>query len=369
MPKINLYRNISITFILFTAILLVAVFLFFSNKASILITPNPQEINLSFNLEIKENPTLTEIKEDDVVTGKLITYSKAGSGVFETLSTKTVSTEIVGKVKLVNDSGRDQTLVRTTQLQASNGAIVRTNEHAVVPGRGSVVVDVFAKDPDAFSSISPGNLVIIKLNPSLQDDIYGVSEKLLTDQPREVNILSNSDINRAKDKLSDELLAELVGEVGLSENDNFVLSVKSYNADKEIGAEVDSFTLNAEIDVRVLDVDDQQLADLIVKKVSSLSLSGLEIGKIDIKDIDYIIIEEDLDGSVLVKVNYSISTGINEQNPLLDRANFVGKSSDEVSDILTSQDLVKEVRVLVSPYWRHTLPRQESKIDITIGNY
>ena len=200
MPKINLYRNISITFAVFMALLLVAVFLFFSNKATIIIIPNPQKISLSFNLEVKAQPAATELEEKDVVAGQIETYAKAGSGSFGVLSSQTVDSAIVGQVKIVNNNNRDQTLVRTTQLQAKNGVIVRTNNNVVVPAGGSVEVDVFAKEPASFTRIEPGQLVIIKLNPALQAKIYGLAETALTNDPQEVKVLAESDIKRAKDE-------------------------------------------------------------------------------------------------------------------------------------------------------------------------
>ena len=86
MPTINLYRNISIIFIIFAVILLVAVFLLFSGSATIFITPNSQDINLSFNLGVKGSPTEAELAENDIVSGQLITYAKSGSGSFEYFS-------------------------------------------------------------------------------------------------------------------------------------------------------------------------------------------------------------------------------------------------------------------------------------------
>jgi hypothetical protein len=367
MPSLNLYRNISFIFIVFAIIILVAVFSFFSTKATILITPNPQEINLSFNLEIKEDPTQIELEEKDVVVGKMEVHTRKGSGSFEVLSTKTVDSEIVGRVEIVNKNNRDQTLVKTTQLQADNGVIVRTNSAVVVPAGGSVMVDVFAKDPATFVDTDPGNLVIIKLNPSLQDKIYAISDKVLTNSPREVKVLASSDINRAKEELGEILLTELNNEKMVAEGDNFVLSIKNQKADSEIGAEVDNFTLEGDIELKVLRTNDEQLANLILRKVGNLDLSGLEIGKIDIGNIEYLIIEEDLAGSILVKVNYSLFTGINENNPLLDKSSFVGRSRDEVVGLLSGQDLINDVEVLVSPSWRTSLPKQESKIKIIIA--
>lgn len=366
MPSLNLYRNISLTFIVFTVILLVAVFLFFTSKATIVIEPNPQSVNLSFNLEIKEEPTDIEIVEKDVVTGKLEIYNKSGSGEFTILSTKTVQSVIVGRIKIVNNNNRSQTLVKTTQLQADNGVIVRTNEGIVLPASGSVMVDVFAKDPNLFVNIEPGDLTIIKLNPSLQDKIYGVAEDVLTDGPREVKILAESDINRAKQELGEVLLGELNAEGKVAKGDNFVLSVKSYSTNIAIGEEANTFILEVEIELKILKVDEDQLANLIIRKVGNIDLSGLEIGKVDIGDIEYLIIDDNLAGSALVKVNYSLSASINEGNALLDRSNLVGRDFEEVKALLESQDLINSVEILSSPSWMNSLPKQESKIKIII---
>ncbi|OGY49744.1 MAG: hypothetical protein A3B89_02325 [Candidatus Buchananbacteria bacterium RIFCSPHIGHO2_02_FULL_40_13] len=368
MPKINLYRNISLTFIAFMAIIAVVVFLFFSSQATIFIVPNPQKINLSFNLEVKNEPTAADLAEKDIVAGRISTYVKKGSSTFEVLSTKTVDSEIVGQVTLINQSPRNQTLVRTTQLQAENGVIVRTNKNVVVSAGSRVLVDVFAKDPPTFSDIEPGKLVIIKLNPLLQDKIYALVDKTLTSSPREVKVLAESDIKRARDDLSNRLLVDLKKENSIIESSGLVLTVKSFKADKNLGEEADNFNLEVEIEAKVLEINEEQLAGLISKKVSNLDLSGLSIGQIDVRDVAYVIIDDDLDGSVLVKVNYSLLADISEANSLLNKVNLAGKSIKEVEELLTRQETIKEFEIKISPYWRKNLPQQISKIKILIKN-
>lgn len=366
MPKLNLYRNISITFIVFVTILFVAIFLFFSSKATIVVTPNPQKISLSFNLEAKEQPTDEELSEKDMVAGKIQSYTKKGSLTSEVLSTKTVDSEIVGQIKVVNQSAKDQALVKTTQLQADNGVIVRTNDSVIVPAGGSVNVSVFAKDPADFKDIEPGNLVIIKLNPALQDKIYGLVETSLNNNPKEVKVLAESDILRAKEKLSQELTETIKKENNIKENIGLSTKVVSFKTDKKIGDEVESFNLEMEVEVKALNFNEEQLAKLILKKVANLNLSGLVIGEVNVSDVEYTIIEEDFDGSVLVKVNYSLLASINESNSLLDKSTLVGQKITTVNELLSDQELIKEVEILVSPYWTKSLPKQSSKINIIV---
>ncbi len=363
-PKINLYRNISITFVVFTILLLVAMTMFFSTKASIIITPNTQENNLSFNVEVKANPDINEVQSQDVVAGYLETKLKGGENVFKTLSTKTVSSDMVGKVTLKNDGKTDQPLLKTTQLQAENGVIVRTNDFVTVPAGGQVEVEVFPKDPESFEPIEPGQLTIIKLNPSLQSVVYGVADRLLTDQPREINVLAQTDIERAKQELNDRLVKELRAEMGLDQQAKLITEIVNYETEPAVGSEVDEFTLKMSVKGQLLKLDEDQLTNLILRKVQVLNLSGLTVNEINISDIDYIIVNQDEAGSVVVKINYELETSLAQDNSLLDETNFLGQSQQAVIDYLSESELIDEVEVLVSPAWRKTLPNSANRIKV-----
>lgn len=366
MPKLNLYRNISVTFIVFVVVLLVAIFLFLSSKATLIITPNPQKINLSFNLEVKEQPTAEELSAQDMVAGKIEIHTKTGSLVADVLSTQTVDSGVVGQVKIVNESSKDQTLVKTTQLQAENGVIVRTNDNLVVPAGSSVNVSVVAKEPTNFKDIDPGKLVIIKLNPALQNKIYAIAGKTLNNDPQEVKVVAESDIERAKEKLSQQLIGEIKKENNIPSSSGLSSRIKSFKVNKKIGAEAESFNMEMEVEVEALKVNDEQLANLILKKVANLNLSGLTVGQVNISDVEYTIIEDDLDGSVLVKINYSLLAIIDQSNSLLSKTSLAGQKIKNVKELLSNQEVIKEVEILVSPYWTKNMPKQESKINIII---
>ncbi|MEK7167839.1 MAG: hypothetical protein AAB791_02440 [Patescibacteria group bacterium] len=365
LPKINLYRNISISFVVLTLVLLAAVFMFFTNKAAIIVMPKAQEVNLSFNAEVKASPTDEEISKD-VIAGQLATKERSGEGEYEVLSTKTETSEIVGKVKIVNSSARNQPLVKTTQLQASSGVIVRLNKTVSVAAGSSEVVEVYPADPAAFKEIDPGKLVIIKLNPSLQDKIYGVAEGKLTQEPREVKILSESDISRAQEALSQQIVEAYRQENNLSKEEKLSTETISSEADAKIGAETDNFKLKMTVEIKRLDLDESQLANLINKKIAGLDLTGVTISQVSVKDSDIVVVEDDLSGSVLIKVNYVLKTKMDETNGLLAKKNFIGKTINEAKEYLMSSGFVDDAKVIVSPYWRKTLPKDAGKIKIIV---
>jgi len=104
----SLYRNISISFVVFTIMLAVAVFLLFYNKSSVIITPAVQEFDLSLDIQVKDGPSQQDINERNVISGQLKELPETVEGQFEVLSTRTESNELVGKVLIKNSARHSQ---------------------------------------------------------------------------------------------------------------------------------------------------------------------------------------------------------------------------------------------------------------------
>ncbi len=367
MPKINLYRNISVFFIVFAVMLICAVILLFYSQATIIVYAGKQDVNLSFRAEVKSSTTVEDLALSDVVSGSIITDIRHVSGTFSVLSTKTGNSDIVGRVRIINTSNKNQPLVKTTQLQAKSGVIVRTAAAAVVPAAGNVEVGVYPKDPAAFSAIETGQkLIIIKLNPALQDKIYGTALEKLSAGPRQVKVVSDSDINRAKADLKEKFLGDLRQELNLSPSDYLDAELISYQTDKKVGAEADSFTLNGDFRIKRLDLDKQQLAGLIARKVQQMNLPGLVDSSVDLAKVKYSLADSLASGNLAVKVEYPVTVTLSPGSEAIAKSNFAGKTAEEIQSYAQSTDLIKNVEVYISPYWQKTVPQQENRIRLII---
>jgi len=366
MGRIRLYRNISLTFIIFVAMLLAALFIFIYSQATIVVTADQQDVNLSFNASIKNKPTADEVNTQDVIAGTFKISSFKASGTFPVLSTKALSSDSIGEVKLINESNKSQSLLKTTQLQAASGVIVRTSEQVVVPASGSIKVGVYPKDPASFTDVQPGKLVIIKLNPALQDKIYGQVETTLSASSKEVKVLAQSDINKAKDELTSQAIASYRQQNNLTDNIPVFAEVTALKTDKKLGDSADNFNLSASVNIKVLDVNKEQITALIERKAEKLQLAGAAISTINPDDIKYTLLDTDSSGTMNVKVEYALKTSLTVDNPILGKSNFTGKTVEEVKDYAKSYPAIKNIEVYVSPYWRKTLPTKESAIKVTI---
>ena len=331
----------------------------FYSKTTIIISAENQDVDLDFNIEVKEAPDEQEVAEKDVIQGSLISWDETEQGEFEVLSTKMVYPELVGQVEIVNNSGNSQTLLKTTQLQASNGMVVRTNRQVVVPASGSVMVDVYPKDPENFSNIDPGNLAIIKLSPSLQSRVYGRNETVLTDAPTEVKALAKGDISRARDELAELILNQVKAKAELDDEVELIYEVLNLETDIKEGVEADKFNLTLTVQVKALDLDKRQLFDLISRKVNNLDLTGLTINQVNLDD-------ENFGDNVLAQVNYTLNAKINAGNSILNTDNLISKGVDEAKKELEDSVLINTAEIYLSPYWRKSLPNKGSKIKIVI---
>ena len=189
---------------------------------------------------------------------------------------------------------------------------------------------------------------------------------MLTDELRDIHVLAESDINRAKDELTQQLTREISSELGLGEGEKLALQTVDYSVDQKVGAEIDSFKLKLTVSAKKLEIDNNQLVALIQKKIANFDTNGLTIESIDVTDLDYLILDESLIDSVLVKINYVVHAKLDENSPILAKSNFVGRSVGEVEDYLYGNDQIKDFKIQLSPYWSKSFPQNENKISIII---
>lgn len=367
MGRLHLYRNISITFIIFAAMILCAVFLLFYSQATIIVTPDTQTINLNFTTEVRPSSTPQEVAKSDYVGGTVALATKQVQAVFNASSTRPATeSNLVGRVRLKNDYSKAQKLVKTTQLQAENGVIVRTNAEVNIPAGGSVEVEVYPKDAAAFAKIESGKLTIIKLWPQLQPLIYGeVIEPLEEPAGGDVHYIAESDINFAKKELVAKALSEAAAEAS-STNMALKGDLVSYSIDKKLGDEAKVFTMTATVKIKIIRADEAQLAALIQRKALKADLKGLAASQIDISAVEYSVLDAANPESISIKVSYPLQAYLTESNELLARSNFTGKTAEEIRSYAAKISVIKNIEVIISPYWRDKTPLNEKSIKVII---
>lgn len=367
MGRLHLYRNISITFIVFAAMILCAVFLLFYSQATIIVTPDAQTVNLNFITEIRPSSTPQELAKMDAVGGTASIVTKQVESLFNTSSTRpATASNIVGRVRIRNNYSKNQKLVKTTQLQAENGVIVRTDADVDVPAGGSIEVNVYPKDSLDFQPVSAGKLTIIKLWPQLQPLVFGeVIDVLEKPVGGDVRYIAESDINFAKKELIAKAVAEVAGEAS-SARAGLKGELASYSIDKKLGDATKIYTMKAVIKVRVIKADETQLATLIKRKALKTDLKGLSADSIDMSAVQYTVLDATNPEIIIIKVVYPLQAYLTQSSEILAKKNFVGKTEEEIKSYAIKAGAIKNIEVVISPYWRDKAPLDEKNIKIII---
>lgn len=366
MGRITLYRNIAIIFIVCAAVVISAVFLLFYSQATIIVTPEAQVVNLSFNTEIKTSSTPAEISRLGAVGGTISVVNRSVEKMFEVSSTKSaVSSGIVGQVKIVNQNSKSQQLVKTTQLQAENGVIVRTNSAVTIPAGGSVIVDVFPKDPASFQPITSGNLTIIKLAVPLQSKIFGQVTEPLQQQGAGglVKVIGEADINRAKK----ELVTSAVAAAQASSTNGLVRGeLANYKIDKKLGDEANFFTMTGTVRLKTITVDTNALAQMIQVKAQKMNFNDLSVEDINQQLIQYTVLDGNNTDTIPIKVNYPLEGYLTADSPVLGKDNFTNVTAEEIMDYASKTGVIKNIQVDISPAWRKITPSDTKRIKVVI---
>jgi hypothetical protein len=369
MGRLNLYRNISITFIVFAAMILCAVFLMFYSQATVIVTSDAQTVNLNFVTEIKPSSTPTKLTNQDAIGGKLTAINVTAVSVFNTSSTRPAGDtgNSVGTIKVVNNYSKNQRLVKTTQFQGENGVIVRTLNEIDVPAGGSVNVGVYPKEGIDFKPIESGKLTIIKLNTQLQDKIYGETIEPLNYMVAggDVYYIAESDINRAKKDIIAKAVDDYLVKTS-STNANVKGDLVSYSIDKKLGDATKTFTMTASVQLKIIEANEEQLAELIKSKIQKMDLKGLSADNIDTSKAQYVVLDIKGPDSIIIKVSYPLKAFLTEDNEIMSKSNFTDKTKQEIRTWSAQTGVIKNVETVISPYWRDVTPKDPKRIKIII---
>jgi len=366
----RLYRNISIVFVAITIVLIVVAAVFFYSQAVITVTTIPQSFSVDAEVEINSDPAAESMLDRDVLSGELVSREKTIEVTIPVTSTTTLGAESgnVGTVTIVNDSDKAQPLLKTTQLQASSGVVVRTSEAVTVPAQGKVTVGVYPRDPDSFTPVESGRLTIIKLPTEAQAKIYGVvDQKLATTGGREVVAVTSAEVARAEEELKTKGGTEIAAELGIASNEQLSVNVRDVQIiDNKLGDQVGQIKVRGTVVVTAVDVSADQLQKLLSRKAGQNLPAGSNLASIGADQVSYELVQRLSTTTAIVKIKANASLGLDTTHELLRPSTLVGQSVQDVINALRQSPLISDVSVRVSPHWRTTLPGSPDRIKIIV---
>jgi len=364
-PSVRFYRTIAFTFLILTVALLGVVIFITSKKATVTIISKEDSKSINLNVGV------SALGGGEKIKGLVTTTIFALSEKYYPSGSKKMVGVAEGDVVIYNKSNTDQALVKTTRLLNSNGVLFRLSDRVNVPANGEVVAKVYADKEGSESEIGPSQFVIPGLNADRQRVVYAESKSKMVGGVRTVGILLESDVVGAKadylEKVKKVALESLNSGGWEGMGKIAVVTSQNIKVDKEVGAEIDGFTVSGDSVLVVIGYDRLALTNLVSGEMSKkinigsekvLSVSGDPVPSIASYDLNGATAELLIRQEALVSLDPDAST-------LLPRS-FAGKSKNEIERYVLGIDHVAGVDVKFSPSWIRKAPTVPDHIKVIV---
>ncbi len=354
-------------------------------KASITIVTDTTDVSTS--LEVTASPSAKELDEEKrIVPAVSKEFKKTDAQKVAATGKKDVGTKASGTVtlSLTDCSKASVTVPAGTTLTAGEYNFITQAEVTM----GSVVIFGNCRNSD-FKDISTAKVKAVAQNAG---DNYNLSARKYTvagfsnvsasgdamsgGTTKIVTVVSQQDIDGAKQKIIDAVNAEATQEVSklLKDEGYFPLS-ETFNAKEPlvvaspgVDTEAAEVTVNVTLSYNMLGAQRDNLVTVLENEIKK----NIDTAKQNILDngLDNSSIRIDnrpANGDIVFTLQTTASAGV-EQNETEIKQAVMGLKKGEVQQTLSSRPGVKEVRVDMDPFWVYKVPKKESKITLVFEN-
>lgn len=338
----------------------------------------PKTLPLSVSREVKKADLVSS-----TVPGTLIEASADKEEKFSTTGKKTIGDKAHGTIAIENHlDSNGHAFGAGTKLSSSSKTFL-LKQAVTVPGAGvsggnivpgSIKVDIEAENPGAEYNVKAGRFTILGLPANQQEGIYGNATDVMTGgMSKEVQVVSASDYNDAKNKLITALATTVDADFAKKTKDQKILDKAILKPEPQVtsSANIDQeaadFTMKVTYKEQVMIFDITSVKDFLMEVLQTGAPADKMIGIPNDESLGLAVDKTDYDKGVLnltANVAAKISPKIDTEK--LSKA-ITGKSRSEAINYLQSQTGIQKAEVNLWPViWFKKLPILESKIKVRI---
>lgn len=363
---VRVYKFIALSFLLITVALLGVILFMSSKRATIVIETKASPVDVTAVATMSEGEKTRALS--GIVTTTVVTVTKE----FQPTGTREDPGVATGTVTLHNDSNVAQPLVVTTRLLTPEKVLFRLKEGVVVPARGTIRASVYAAKEGKEGNVTSTLFTIPGLPAARQKEVYATSEMAMRGGVVEVGAVSQTDLERAKKVISEQLAKEgekqlMAAYAGKDAAFRVVQEVTEGSA--EVGTEVASFVLTGKATVLGVFYDKKMMTEWATEMLARRALPDVEViqpsGEAPVVTIDEFDLQKN---EVDVEVFYAGRAMLNPESKQIDKGIFYGKTKDEVRRYVLSLDHVRGVEVKLSPAWILTVPHIADHVSVIVKN-
>ncbi|MFH0854257.1 MAG: hypothetical protein V1891_02080 [bacterium] len=368
----SLYKKIALSFFTVSILFFIIIFYFSYRKALIKILPNYEIIKTEFIADIKPVPN-----GQNQLKGRLLQTTLEDTFNFQTKGEIEESlNNIEGTISIINKSSRPQPLIATTRFLTENGILFRLKKMVTIPAKSEINAEIYADASSKITAPIAGKLLIPGLNAERQKEIYGEIKNPIATDTKKIKIITNEDIEDAKEKALDELfkksLIEFAADIKSEEkvlSKGVVKELINFAIDKKEGEKVDSFSMKIKAKFVAVLFDENELFQIAKTNLENTLSQGKCLANVEKENLVYVIEKYNMETNTAnLRVMLAGKSIINFDNEILDKDLITGLEKSAAIAYLKTFKEIKDVEISLVPSWWDRLPKMERSIEIIIAD-
>jgi len=379
--RLNLYTKFVWKFLLIVVLLVVFVGYFSFSKLTIDIVPRNETLSESLLLKVSSDSggirLLSDPRENVSGVNKEIKISLSRD--FSTSGEEFVGDDISGRVKIINNYNRSQSLVATTRLLSPDNKLYRIQEAVNVPAGGEVWVNIYVEKPSRDLAISPTTFTIPGLWVGLQDMIYAKSEDNFVFEQKKEKYVRTSDLAAAEQEIENSLLQELLVRIEAEKKKLELDSGKKFSyvylqegetvitTDAQAEDKKETFNVKADVNFRVIFFSKEESEKLAYGKLNLLIPSGKELMDFNPDNIIYSLESFNADdNTATIKSTFSAKMILKAEGEVVQKESLLHLNAEQLTSYLSAQPEIKSFSLKFHPGFVKTAPRLVDRIKINL---
>lgn len=361
--KAKVLRNIAITFVVLTVLLLLFIAYTTLSHAVVVVRRHAVEREVVYKAILAEETIGQNIPSKNIPATFLETTQDV-SDTFLLPGGTEATAKAGGVVTITNTTDRPQPLVETTRLLTADNILFRLKQAVRVPAKGEVTAVVEADGTDDSFLIGPSRFTIPGLSASLQNSIYATSNSAMARGGAAVRAVSEQDLENAKQTLLsraiDAVKSADVAQVASGDltDADFITQVIQETDSSKVGEKAAALTVSMKVKVIAAAFSKNALKE----RVKETAGSGVTVSD---TEWHYAIDNYDpVARTAVVSGRAKVGANLDTTSSVFSPINFVGATPNEVKQFLMNFEGVDSVNVELTPYWQKHLPRLPNKIQV-----
>lgn len=361
-------------------LLLLGILYFTLGSAKIIIHPQKQTLDFKLPITVDLEAQIVDVTEAKL-PGKLLLAESEVSQDFVSSGQRQVANKARGELVVYNNfNSETQIFVATTRFESSAGLIYRTPRPISIPGAklvngklvpGSATVEVIADKPGEEYNIGPDNFTVPGLRGSPRfEGFYAESREAMRGGKIGLSkVVTEKDFNSAKEQTSAQALTQATSKLEQEQADwevaasplNEIISLKST---AETDDAVEGFTFLVQAGSKNIAFSKKDLLSLIETFISRGDQKLILLQ--DRLTLDYQEAKIDLakkQMTMIIVVKGESAAVINEEKII---ENMLGMKQDKIKDFLLSIEEVESAKVILSPFWVRSVPKDQKDVSLEI---